>query len=268
MKNAVLFILLLLLSGCAAQEQQVKPAMQCKWPEIPNNGGCCRDLNDNKVCDTIDLASEIAAEKQQEYEAAALKAQITANRSGKYKPTIMNQIYENASAVNAYRFYYQGDEIVVANGTTARKLMYNYPLGDQDIRGRRMKVFVNTVHLDMLNKKAEAECIPPEKAVIENQGTPCDDIIGMRFEVPFDKFAFKMPIKWVEEFLYRTPFSILPGSHIGKRPASIYKFSDLQDSRRTTIVWIDDLAAMPLRVEIWQNNVLDSSEEYQDFFTL
>jgi hypothetical protein len=33
-------------------------------------------------------------------------------------------------------------------------------------------------------------------------------------------------------------------------------------------MWIDDLASMPLRVETWKGSVLDSSEEYQDFFTI
>jgi hypothetical protein len=263
-----LIILLVILASCTAPAPSVKPSAQCKWPEIPNDGGCCRDLNENGICDTIDLAPEISAEEQKEYEAAAERAQIIANRSGRYRPTIVNELYANASNVSSYRFLYRGDEIVIANGSIVRKLLMEYPLGDKTINNRRMKVLVNTVWLDPLNKKAVAQCVPPQKLVAEKVGTLCDNFKGIDFDVSFEAFGFKMPIKWLEEFLYRTPAAMLPGSNIGKRTTTIYKFTALNDSRRLTILWIDDLTAMPIRVEVWQGSELVEEADYLDLFLL
>ncbi|MEM4247375.1 MAG: hypothetical protein QXR48_01225 [Candidatus Woesearchaeota archaeon] len=264
----IVFLLLVILASCASPQPGSQPAVQCKWPEIPNNGGCCRDLNENGICDTVDFATEIETQKQQEYEEAAQKARETAERAGKYKPTITNLLYENASKIRNYRFLYKGDEIVVANGTITRKLIANYPIGDQDINGRRMKVVINTVHIDLIGRNATAECIPPPELVKKRMGTPCDNFVGFRFPVDFDKFVLKMPTKWLEDFLYRTPTTILPGSHIGDRTATLYKFTDLQDPGKTTNIWIDDLAAIPLRVEVWQNGKLNEKEDYIDFYVI
>ncbi len=262
----IVLLLILLLASCTTPPQpQITP--QCNWPEIPNNGGCCRDLNDNNVCDTIDFASEIEAQKQQEYEIAAQKARETAESSGKYKPTIVNLLYENATSKN-YRFYYKGDEVIVTNNTIVRKLTSLYPLGDKTINDRRMKVFVNTIWLDTLQKTAVAQCVPSEKLISEGRSTPCDDFANINFGVQYDVFAFKMPTKWLEDLLYRNPISVLGGSHIGDRTATLYKFTDLQDSSRKTHIWIDDQVQMPLRVEVWQNDKLVEEEDYLDFFVI
>jgi hypothetical protein len=266
--KAVAFLLLVILAGCTAVTQETQQSVKCKWPEIPSDGKCCRDLNENSICDTIDYASEIEAQKQQEYEQAAQKAKETAEQSGKYKPTVVNLLYENASSIKSYRFYYKGDEVVVANGTIVRKLTSLYPLGDKTINGRNMKVFVNTVWLDPLKRTAISECIPPEKLIREGTGTPCDDFAGEKFEIPFDAFAFKMPIKWLEDLLYRTPMTVLGGSHVGDRTTTLYKFTDLQDSSRKTHLWIDDQAQMPLRVEVWQVDTLAEQEDYLDFYII
>jgi hypothetical protein len=269
MNKAILLIALLVLASCAAvKEQQQTPASQCKWPEIPNDGGCCRDMNENGICDTVEFSQQIATEQQKEYDEAAIKAQITANRSGRYRPTIVNELYANASAIKSYRFYYKGDEIVVANGSVMRRLTLNYPLGDQTVQGRRMKVFVNTVWLDFINKTASAQCIPPAILVIQKQSTPCDDIIGINFSVDFDAFAFKMPILWLEEFLYRTPAEVLPGSHIAKRSATMLKFTSLQDSTKITTLWIDEQTGIPLRTETARGNTILEKDDYQDFYTI
>lgn len=265
----IAIVMLLVLVACTPQTAvQPVPQTQCKWPEIPNDSGCCRDMNENKVCDTIDLASEISAQKQQEYEQAAIKAQETANKSGKYRETIMNEVYANASAVKSYRFLYKGDEAVVANNSVMLRLVMDYQLGDREISGRRMKVLVNTVWLDILGKKAFAQCVPPEELVRQQRSTPCDAVVGIDFEVPFDKFAFKMPIKWVEEFLYRTPAEMLPGSHIGRRSTTLYTFTDLNDASRKTSLWIDSQTSMPLRVEVAKDGQIQESEDYIDLFVV
>ncbi|MEM4239902.1 MAG: hypothetical protein QXM31_00110 [Candidatus Woesearchaeota archaeon] len=262
------FFLVLVLAGCAAAPGEVQQTSQCRWPEIPKDSGCCRDLNGNGICDTIDLAAEIEAEKQREYEEAAQKARETAEISGKYKPTIVNLLYANATGLKGYRFLYKGDEVVVANGSIIRKLVNEYQLGDREINGRRVNVVVNTVYLDFVGRAASAECVPPEALAKQQVGTVCDKFLGARFPVKFDVFAFKMPAKWLEDLLYRNPVTILPGSHIGKRPATLYKFTDLQDANRKTHIWIDDLAGMPLRVEVWQGGLLVEEEDYLDFYPI
>lgn len=261
--------MLLILVACTPKAAVLPvPQSQCKWPEIPKDGGCCRDLNENGICDTIDLAANISAIEQQEYEQAAINAQKTANRSGRYRPTIMNELYANASAIKSYRFTYKGDEVVVKNNSVMLRLVMDYPLGDKEINGKRMKPIVNTVWLDILGKKAVAQCVPPEELVRQGGGTPCDEIIGMDFEVPYDKFALKMPIKWIEEFLYRTPAEMLPGSHIGRRQTTMYSFTDLNDANRRTSLWVDSQTSMPLRVEIDKNGEILESEDYIDLFVI
>ncbi|MEM2916726.1 MAG: hypothetical protein QXT19_05230 [Candidatus Woesearchaeota archaeon] len=264
----IVFLLLVLLAGCTAQTSTLPPTSQCKWPEIPSDTGCCRDLNENSICDTVEFAEQLEAERQKEYELAAQKARETAEKSGRYKPTIVNELYANATKVKSYRFIYKGDEILVANNTIVRRLVSEYPVGSQTINGRRMNVVVNTVYLDFTNRNAIAECIPPPNLVAAKQDTVCDKFIGYRFEVPFDTFAFKMPIKWLEEFLYRTPITTLPGSHIGKRTATLYKFTDLQDANRKTHIWVDEMTGMPLRVEVWQDGVLEETKDYLDFYVI
>ncbi len=264
----LLIILLLLLSACTTAQAPQQALPECAWPEIPSGTGCCRDLNENNVCDTIDLAAQLEAEKQMEYELAAQKARETAEKSGRYKATIVNELYANATGVKSYRFIYKGDEIIVANNSIIRRLTAVYPLGDQQISGRRMKAVANTIYLDFTSKKAVAECIPPPILVAAKQDTVCDNFISYKFDVPFDVFAFKMPEKWLEEFLYRTPITTLPGSHIGKRTATLYKFSDLQDANRKTHIWADDMTGMPLRVEVWQGSVLAEAEDYIDFYII
>ena len=191
-------------------------------------------MNENNICDTVDFASNISAIEQEEYEQAAIKAQATANRSGKYRQTIMNEIYANASAIKSYRFFYKGDDVVVANGSVVRKLISYYPVGDREINGKRMKVSVNAVWLDLSANKAVAQCVPPTDLVRQGMGTPCDDFAGINFEVPFDEFALKLPVEWLADFLYRTPYEALPGNHIGKLLATLYRFTDLKDANRKT----------------------------------
>lgn len=264
--RVIVLLLILVIASCATPAG-TQPVPQCKWPEIPANGNCCRDLNENGICDTIDFAQEIEAQKQQEYDIAAQKAKETAEKSGKYKPTIVNLLYENATSKN-YRMYYKGDEVIVANNTIVRKLTSLYPLGDKTINGRRMKVFVNAIWLDSLQRTAAAQCVPSEKLISEGRSTPCDDFANIDFSVPYDAFAFKMPTKWLEDLLYRNPITVLGGSHIGDRTATLYKFTDLQDSSRQTHIWIDDQVQMPLRVEVWQGDKLVEEEDYLDFFVI
>lgn len=265
----IAIVMLVALVACThpAAVQPV-PQAQCKWPEIPNDGGCCRDLNENRVCDTIDFAAEITAQEQKEYEEAAINAQLTANRSGRYRQTMANELYANASSVKAYRFYYKGDEVVIANNSIARKLTAEYPLGEMTINGRQMKVIVNTVWLDFTNRTAYAKCVPPAEIAAQGQGTSCDEFRGMIFPVKFEDFAFKLPAKWLEEFLYRTPVEILPGSHVAKRITTMYRFTDLKDSKHQTVIWADSQTSMPLRVEVTQDSKVVDGADYLDFFTI
>jgi len=264
----VLIAFLLLLTACAAIPETTGPAVECKWPEIPSDGECCRDLNENGVCDIVDYAPEIEAQKQQEYEEAAEKARETAEKSGKYKPTIVNELHANASKVANYRFLYDGDEIIVANGSLTRRLFQDHPLGDREIDGRRMKVVVNTVLLDIMSKNATAECIPPQHLLKLERGTQCDEVIGRQFEVSYDEFKLRLPIEWLEDLLYRTPFDALPGTDIGRRKTMLYRFTALNDARRITNIWVDAQTSVPLRVEIWQGDNFIKEEVYSDFYPI
>lgn len=264
----IVLLLVILVSCTPVQQPQTQPTPQCKWPEIVSDGGCCRDLNENGVCDTIDFAPQIEQEKQQEYEQAAEKARERAEQSGKLKRTIMNDLYDAASKIQNYRFIYQGDGVVIANGSIVRKLISDYPLGDQNIDGKRIKVVINKVTLDLAYRTAIAECIPPENLVRQNRGTQCDQYLGKTFPVGFDTFAFRPPIKWIEDFLHRTPYETLTGQHVGKLTATLYRFTDLHDAQHKTNLWIDDVTKMPLRVEVWQGDNLVQHEEYLELYVI
>ena len=165
MRYAVL--VLLFLAACSSVPIEKEPEVQCDWPEIPSNGKCCRDLNENNICDTTEFAEEIEAQKQQEYEKAAKEALAKAKQSGTLKRTIMNEIYDNASKITNYRFLYDGDEVVVNNGKVTRKLVNEYDLGIQIIEGRRQKVILNLITLDFVTKTATGTCIPSALAIKE-----------------------------------------------------------------------------------------------------
>lgn len=261
-----LVFLLILLAACAptVQEEQI----QCSWPEIPSNGKCCRDLNENGVCDVEEFAEEIEEQKQQEYEEAAKKAKEKFEKSGTLKRTIMNELYENATAITSYKFLYNGDQVIVANGSVVRELVNEHDLGIKEIEGRRQKVIINTVALDFIAKKATGTCKPEPRLVAQERSTPCDAIIDMEFEVPYDEFAFRLPIEWLRDFLHRTPYEALPGSEIGRSKTMLYRFTDLQDANRKTNLWIDTIIQMPLRVEVWQNDKLVKRVQYDDLFII
>jgi hypothetical protein len=265
----MLGLCLVILAGCAAPQQAQPEATptQCAWPEIPSDGGCCRDLNENGFCDTIDLAQEIEQQKQQEYEEAAQKARETAEAAGKYRRTIVNDLYDQALAVKGYRFLYEGDEVVVANGSVVRKLVNEYDLGIQEIQGRRQKVVVNEVILDKATRTAQGRCVPRARVKLDI-ATPCDAIIGMTFQLSYDSFAVKLPIEWLADFLYRTPFESLPSTDIGRRKTTLYRFTDLADAQRKTNLWIDQETKMPLRAEVWQGDELVQKEWHSDLWEI
>lgn len=262
------FFVLFFLASCKAPAQPQVAAPQCGLFEIPSDGGCCRDLNENDVCDTVDFAEDISAEQQREYDEAAARARAKAEASGTLKRTIMNDVYDNASAVTSYRFVHNGDEVVVANGSIVRKLLLDHPIGDQMVDGRRTKAVVNTITLDFANKKATGQCVPPAALVRQGRSTQCDAYKDLVFEVPFEEFAFKMPIAWLEDFLHRTPYEILPGQHVTKLTATLYRFTDLKDAQRKTSLWIADTTSIPVRVEVWQGNALVQQEDYFDLYRL
>ncbi len=269
MSEKIIALMLLFLTACAAAPQPTaEEKSECPLFEIPSESGCCRDLNENGICDVVDFAENISAEKQREYEQAAQKALETAQKSGRMKPTIMNELYENASKITNYRFLYKGDEVVVSNDSIVRKLVTHDDRGMQEINGRRTKVLVNEITLDPLHGEATARCIPDPLAIKEHLATPCDEILGMTFDFPYDRFSVKLPIEWLGEFLHRTPFEILPGTEIGKRKTTLYRFTALNDAQRKTSLWIDYQTSMPLRVEIRQGEELAWQEWYSDFYTI
>ncbi len=267
--NYAIWLLVLILAGCVAQPQQTAPSTKCAWPEIPDGkGGCCRDLNENKVCDTIDFAGELAREKELEYNASAEKARRIAAESGKLKRTIVNALHENASKVSQYSFLYEGDEVVVANNSIVRKLVQNHEIGIKEIDGKKYKVVVNTVMIDLLGKKATAQCVPAAEFVRTHTPSPCDNYLGMTFDVLFEDFTLRLPIAWLEDFLHRTPYEALPGSQIGKLKTTLYRFTDLTDAQRKTNLWVDEQTKLPVRVEVWQNEKLVTHEDYSELHVI
>lgn len=260
---------LLLLAACTAAQPPAAEQAQCKVFETPDgSGGCCRDLNENGICDTIDYASEIEQQKQQEYEEAAEKARETAAVSGKLRRTIVNDLYDAAAGVKNYRFLYKGDEVLAANGSIVRNLLADYPLGDQDIEGRRVKVVINQVTFDFAAKQAVGECIPPAHLVRLNRGTQCDEFIGKTFPVNYDEFSFRLPIEWLKDFLHRAPYETMGNQDVGKLKTTLYRFTDLKDANRHTYVWVDEVTKMPVRVEVWQDDNLERQEYYTDLYPI
>jgi hypothetical protein len=264
-----LIIALLLLAACTAAQPPAAEQQQCKVFEAPDGkGGCCRDLNENGICDTIDYAGEIAEQKQQEYEESAEKARETAAESGRLRRTIVNDLYDAAAEVKEYRFLYKGDEVVIANGTIVRNLLADYPLGDQDIEGRRVKVVINQVAFDFAAKQAMGECMPPAHLVRLNRGTQCDAVIGKTFPVSYDEFSFRLPIEWLKDLLHRTPYETIGNQDIGKLKTTLYRFTDLKDAQRKTNIWVDEVTKMPVRVEVRQGDNLERQEYYTDLYSI
>jgi hypothetical protein len=157
----------------------------------------------------------------------------------------------------------------VANGTIVRKLVNEHDLGIREISGRREQIKVNQITLDSVAKKATGTCVPKlTGAVLLERGSVCDSIIGQQFDVSYDAFTVKLPVKWLEDFLHRTPFEELPGTDIGKRKTLLYRFTALNDSRRKTSIWVDTQTQMPLKVEILQGDQQIQQELYSDFYTI
>jgi hypothetical protein len=258
--------LVVFLTACSPKQITEPEEKQCPVFEIPSEKGCSRDLNDNKICDVQEFAEEIEQQKQQEYEEAAQKALETAERSGQLKRTIMNDVYDKALQTKNYRFVYEGDEVVVANGTVVRKLISDYPLGGKEINGKRLQAVINTVFYDFTNKKTTAQCIPPERLVKLNRGTQCDEFIGIIFDAPFEEFALRLPIEWLEDFLYRTPYETSDGTHTGHQQTTLYRFTDLQDAQRKTNIWADTTTSLPIRVEVWQDSRQIIQKDYLDLY--
>ena len=257
-----LALLCIFLAACTPAAVDTEP--QCDWPEIPKNGGCCRDLNENNICDTAEFSEEIEQIKQQEYEEAAKKARETAEKSGTRKRTIINDLYDRAITHTNYQFFYEGDTVIVTQDNVLRKLGREIDLGEKTINGRRMRVYINAVHLDFIGKTAEAECIPDEPVDLEHQGSPCDEFLEERFEVPYILYEFKLPPVWLGKFLHRNPIETQPGMHIGKQQVTMYRFSDLQDAQRNTILWVNGITGMPLKAEVWYANQLEERADYND----
>ncbi len=267
MRTWLILAALIMLASCTTPQQpQPNQTTPCAWPEIVSDSGCCRDLNENGLCDTIDFKADIEQQKQQEYEESVAQSRETAEQSGKLKRTIVNDVYDAANAVTNYRFLYAGDEVTVTPERVTRKLVNDYDFGIREIAGRRQQILMNTIHLDVVNKNARGQCVPPEQLVKEGYNTPCDAIIGMTFDVPYDAFAMRLPPEWLKDFLFRTPYEIEPGSHIGKRTTTLYRFTDLKDAQHKTNLWVDDASQMPLRVEVWQDDTLVSQEHYIDLY--
>lgn len=273
MRYALLLLVFLIafLIACTPQtaQQQSEPIMQCKWPEIiAPDGTCCRDLNENKVCDRAEFAKEIESQERQEYEERAEQARRTAEQAGKFKRTIINDLYDEALKVKNYRFLYKGDEIIVKDGRVTRKLLSEHPIGDRDVFGKRFKVVINTVSIDFDNKKATGTCVPNPELVRQDLSTPCDNFANVAFEVPFEDFAFKMPVSWLEDFLHRNPYQIFPGTHVGKLNTVMYRFTDLKDANKKTDLYVDENTKMPVRIVVRQGDQLVFQEEYIDLYTI
>ncbi len=263
-----LLITLLILASCAVPQQPHANQTRCAWPEIASDSGCCRDLNENGICDTKDFASEIEAEKQQEYEAAAQKARETAAQSGKLRRTIVNDLYDAAKAVTSYRFRYQGDDVIVTPEGVVRKLPHDRSIGIHEVDGKKYDVVINTIMLDLFNKQATAQCVPREEFTRTQTPSPCDNYLGIDFDVIFWEYHLRLPTEWLENFLNRKPYEALPGGDIGKLKTTIYRFADLQDATRKTYLWVDDQTKMPVRIEVWEGDKLRQHEEYVDLYAI
>lgn len=268
MRYAFIVLALVLLAGCTTAPAPQQQARDCPVFEIPSETGCCRDLNENNVCDTADYAGTIAAEKQQEYEEAAAKARETAEQAGKLKPTIVNELYENASKTKNYRFLWDGDEVVVANGSVVRKLVNEHDLGLQEVNGRNQKVILTHILLDSAAKTAMGICVPKPIAQKLERSSPCDPIASMQFEVPYAQYAVTLPLEWLGFFLHRTPFEVLPGTEVGKRKTMLYRFTALNDANRKTSIWVDVQTTLPVKAEIWQGEEMIRQDLYADFYPL
>ena len=263
MKYLLLILaLLFFLASCAAPEPEAVPTQpECKWPEIPYEGGCCKDLNENNICDRVEFAEEIEQQKQQEYEEAAQKARKIAEQTGKFKQTVLDDILDAVKQVTSYKFIYQGDNIEVQPDKVVRKLVQDKNLGVQTIDGRRQEIIVNTIHLFPAEKRAEGSCVPAEEFVRTLTPSPCDEILDNIFVISYEEFMLNLPIDWLILVEHREPYEILSNQHVGKRRTTLYR---VRIGEEKINLWIDDNTMIPIAAERWKGDTRLVRDEYID----
>lgn len=244
-----LILVLILVAGCAAEPDVIEPS-KCQYPEIEYEGMCCKDINENKICDNIEFEKEIEELEKKEYEEAAQRARETVNKSGEFKRTVMDDVLDKAKKVENYTFIYKGDVIEVYANKTIRRL-----IADKVIDREGKKYIINTVRL-LPQKRSIGYCEPPED---ETLSSPCDDIFDMEFNVAYEEYDVRLPIYWLYRVEHRKPNQILENQQMGKRTTTLYRIKISDDDLN---LWVDSALSMPVKVEHWKGNRLLEKEEY------
>lgn len=261
MNQFTLALLIALVSCSPAIQPSPQQHASCSWPEIPDNGGCCRDLNENTICDTVEFAEEIERQKQEEYEEAARRARETAQQAGQFARTVMDDIIDAAKQATDYAFVHKGDIVEVRDDMAIVKLVQDANLGVQEIDGRRKELIINTIILNPLERTAIGECIPAEQFIRTNTPSPCDAILNKTFTLDYDAYKRTLPMDWLWLAEHRKQYETLEGQHVGKRQATLYRIR--KENERLNL-WIDPVTKLPIKAERWQDNTLLESAEYVD----
>lgn len=261
MKPYRLVILFLVLIAACTPGPKPIAKQQCEWPEILDNSECCKDLNENNVCDAEEFAEEIEKQKQEEYEEAARRARETAQKAGQFKKTVLDEVIEEAEKTTSYSFFYKGNKYVVFPRKIVVELVNEKNLGPKIIDGRRKTAIINTIHVFSGERRAEGLCVPPPEMVKAGMGTPCDEIIGEVFELRYDDYKIPLPMEWLWKVRHRNPYETLQAQHKNNKKTTLYKVRLGADSIN---LWVDDVTKLPISVEYFREGEQPEKHNYFD----
>lgn len=302
MKRLVLFAMLLALafviSGCIANSECKKPFIssggQCCL-DLDDNNVCDEKEGENaepstqaaettKVEEkketppaqpqiTGETTAEVKTEPEPEVQAPA-KETVEETTSPAPAPKNATPISEEdlteiekllatfAQKVTGYKYSYKSNWYYLRGDKLRIKLGDAVPITGVSAGGNYFSLYYyDNVYMNRKDKTAFGYCQGTDPRIGAGQCVSLK-IVDISYPLSYAAYKTKLPEEWLFEYLGRTPSEIGPSKYYvsGKRTTKL----TFQDEDHETRLYFDEVAGLPIRIELVKGNQLIDSYEYED----
>jgi len=254
-----LFVLLLI----AACQRIDVPSQLCPSLTAWNGTTCCQDLDSNKICDNKDPAvlERVAKEPLPLSNPPRPAPSPVVIR----RPTIITESLQKARQIAGYEYKQHTYIYAVAGPRVQLDLPLPIGIGKLVSNKTSTQVVINRIHFDQSLQTAIGVCVVREEFLASDVKSPCDKLVNKSFPLTYADYAtFTTPEQLLSQFQNSTPFEVIEKQHIGSRLATLAVFR--RNRQNQTLLWIDPINGLPLKLERIENGQPVQTVEYNDLF--
>ncbi|MBI4148357.1 hypothetical protein HY490_03645 [Candidatus Woesearchaeota archaeon] len=255
-----LLLLIPFLIGCA---QQITETRSCPALSSWNGTTCCQDLDSNAICDNKDPA--VLERLAQEPLPVSNPPRPAPAPVVIRRPTIITEALQQARQITGYEYKQHTYTYIVAGPRVQLDLPIPIGIGKLVTNKTSTPVVINRIYFDQLLQTAIGVCVIPEEFLASDVKSPCDKLVNRSFPLRYADYAtFTTPEQLLNEFQNSTPFEVIEKQHVGNRLATLAVFR--RNRQNQTLLWIDPINGLPLKLERIENGKPAQTVEYNDLF--